>query len=178
MSDTLVLNANGKPLSYHPLSAVHWHISIKLIFLNKVRILEEYSDWVVHSPTSELVMPSVVILKQYMNFMPVPKFNRYNVHLRDLFSCQYCGCGVHYNEATLDHVKPRSKGGDTSWLNVVTACQTCNTDKGSKIIKPLRSAYKPHIKELENKRRRFPIVLKDVIWNRYLDWPEELVNIA
>ena len=52
--------------------------------------------------------------------------------LRDKFSCQYCGSG---EELTFDHLLPRSKGGETNWDNVVTACSACNVKKGGKLLK-------------------------------------------
>ena len=179
MSDTLILNADGQPLSYIPISAVHWHISVKLIWLEKARILEEYSDWTIHSPTTEILVPSVMILKQYMRFNTEPKFSRFNVHLRDLFTCQYCGCEVDMHKGTLDHVLPRSYKGPSTWENVVTACQPCNTRKGNNPrILPKKSPYKPNIHELTNKRKRYPVQLKTPNWNRYLNWPEDLIKVA
>ena len=99
-------------------------------------------------------VPSIMILNKYYRQEKEPKFTRGNVHLRDLFTCQYCGCEVKHNEATLDHVIPRSKGGPSAWNNIVTACSPCNVHKGSKKLQPARLPYKPHYYELENKRKQ------------------------
>ena len=68
MSDTLILNSNGKPVSVMPLSTVHWHLSVKLLWLNKASVLEYHDDWVLHSPSSQITVPSVMMLREYMNF--------------------------------------------------------------------------------------------------------------
>ena len=91
MSDTLILNADGSPLSLLPISAVNWHLSIKFIWLDKFKVLEYYDDWIIHSPSTEMHVPSVLIAKQYLNLARHPRFSRNNVYLRDLFTCQYCG---------------------------------------------------------------------------------------
>ena len=179
MSDTLILNADGQPLSYIPISAVHWHISIKLIWLEKARILEEYSDWTIHSPTTEILVPSVMILKQYMKFNTEPKFSRFNVHLRDLFTCQYCGCQVDMHKGTLDHVLPRSYKGASTWENVVTACSTCNVKKGGKLfevsgMRLFNKPYRPTIDDLHKNGRNFPPNFLHESWMDYLYWDIEL----
>ena len=63
-------------------------------------------------------LPSVIALKSYIRPQSNPNFTRFNVFLRDKFSCQYCGSK---DELTFDHLLPRSKGGKTNWGNVVTA---------------------------------------------------------
>lgn len=178
MSDTLILNSNGKPVSVMPLSTVHWHLSVKLLWLNKASVLEYHDDWILHSPSSQMTVPSVMMLREYMNFSKKPRFSRYNVHLRDLFTCQYCNCEVGMNEGTLDHIVPKSRGGKSDWLNIVTACETCNNDKGSTIASPKKYPHVPNIYELENKRKRYPIYLKTASWNKYLNWPVNLINVA
>ena len=75
-------------------------------------------------------LPSVVSLKTYIRPSRRPAFTRFNVFLRDEFECQYCGDP---NDLTFDHVVPRSKGGRTTWENVVTACSPCNLTKGGRM---------------------------------------------
>ena len=86
----LVLNADYRPLSYFPLSTWHWQETIKAIFLERVLALSHY-DLVVHSPSSVLRLPSVVALEYIPRTAAL--FTRFNVFLRDRFSCQYCGDG-------------------------------------------------------------------------------------
>jgi len=181
MSDTLVLNADGNPLSLLPLSAVNWHLSIKLIWLDKFKILENYEDWVIHSPSTEMQVPSVLMSKEYINLARYPRFSRNNVYLRDLFTCQYCGCEhnqKNWKDLTLDHVVPRSLGGHANWENIVTACFDCNIHKGSKNIKPKQMPHKPDYWELANKRSQFPLTVPHHTWTNYPNWDQNLVKIA
>src|SRR5690242_118354 len=124
----LVLNADHRPLSYFPLSLWSWQDAIKAVFLERVNILEEY-DRIVHSPSFEMRIPSVVSLKTYVRPARNPAFTRFNLFLRDRFECQYCGAD---EDLTFDHVIPRSRGGRTTWDNVVTACAPCNLLKGGR----------------------------------------------
>ena len=110
----LVLNADFRPLSYYPLSLWSWQDAIKAVFLDRVNIVSNY-DRFVRSPTFEMQLPSVVSLKTYIKPSRHPAFTRFNVFLRDRFTCQYCGAR---EDLTFDHVLPRSKGGTTTWENV------------------------------------------------------------
>ena len=86
----LVLNADYRPLSYYPLSIWCWQDAIKAVFLERVNIVSEY-DRTVRSPSFEMRLPSVVSLKTYVKPSRHPAFTRFNVFLRDRFTCQYCG---------------------------------------------------------------------------------------
>ena len=123
----LVLNADFRPLSYYPLSLWSWQDAIKAVFLERVNIVANY-DRAVHSPSLEMKLPSVVSLKTYVKPATQPAFTRFNVFLRDRFSCQYCGS---HDDLTFDHLLPRSRGGHTTWDNVVAACSPCNLRKGN-----------------------------------------------
>ena len=126
----LVLNADYRPLSYYPLSLWSWQDSIKSVYLDRVTIVNNY-DRVIRSPSFSMKLPSVIALKSYIAPQSNPNFTRFNVFLRDKFSCQYCGSK---SELTFDHLLPRSKGGKTDWNNVVTACSSCNVKKGGDLI--------------------------------------------
>ena len=126
----LVLNADYRPLSYYPLSLWSWQDSIKSVYLDRVTIVNNY-DRVVRSPSFYMKLPSVIALKSYIKPQSNPNFTRFNVFLRDKFSCQYCGSK---SELTFDHLLPRSKGGKTDWNNVVTACSSCNVKKGGHLL--------------------------------------------
>ena len=103
----LVLNADFRPLSYYPLSLWSWQETVKAVFLDRVNIVSEY-DRFVRSPTFEMRLPSVVSLKTYVKPALYPAFTRFNVFLRDRFTCQYCGAK---DDLTFDHLIPRSRGG-------------------------------------------------------------------
>ena len=87
---TLVLNADFRPLSYYPLSVWPWQLSVKAALSGRVNTIVEY-DRVVRSPNMEMALPSVVSLKEYVQLVNRPAFTRFNVFLRDKFTCQYSG---------------------------------------------------------------------------------------
>ncbi len=117
----LVLNADFRPLSYFPLSLWSWQDTVKAVFMARVNVVSEY-DRAVHSPSLEMKIPSVISLKEYVPMSRRPAFTRFNVFLRDSFSCQYCGSRLAAENLTFDHVVPRARGGRTVWENVVAAC--------------------------------------------------------
>ena len=117
---TLVLNADFRPLSYFPLSLWQWQETVKAVVLRRVNVVSEY-DQVVHSPSIELRLPSVIALREYVPPAPRPAFTRFNVFLRDRFTCQYCGELGPAHQLTFDHVIPRSCGGRTTWENIEPA---------------------------------------------------------
>ena len=171
----LVLNADYRPLSYYPLSLWSWQDAIKAVFLDRVNIVSEY-DRTVRSPTFEMRLPSVVSLKTYVKPSRNPAFTRFNVFLRDKFSCQYCGAR---DDLTFDHVVPRSRGGKTVWTNVVTACGSCNLLKGNRLPKqsgmfPKQKPIQPTSYMLQENGRAFPPNYLHESWRDYLYWDTEL----
>jgi 5-methylcytosine-specific restriction endonuclease McrA len=171
----LVLNADYRPLSYFPLSVWNWQDTIKAVFLDRVTILEEY-DRTIASPSFSMRLPSVVCLKTYVKPARHPAFTRFNVFLRDRFTCQYCGTR---DELTFDHVIPRVHGGHTTWENIVAACSPCNLRKGGYLphqiaMHPLQKPYKPTIMDLQRIGRHFPPNHLHESWMDYLYWDAEL----
>lgn len=174
----LVLNADYRPLSYFPLSVWSWQDTIKAVCMNRVNILEEY-DRVVRSPTMAFKLPSVISLKEYVPAERRPAFTRFNVFLRDLFACQYCSGRFAIHDLTFDHVIPKSRGGRTTWENVVTACSCCNLRKGSKLPRevkmfPRREPERPSTRQLHEHGRAFPPNFLHHTWRDYLYWDSEL----
>ena len=171
----LVLNADYRPLSYYPLSLWPWQDAVKAAWLDRVAIVAEY-DEVVRSPSTEIRIPSVVVLKDYVKPQKRVAFTRFNLFLRDEFHCQYCGTR---GDLTFDHVVPRAAGGVTSWENVVAACSKCSREKRSKSLhragmslrKPPR---RPGAEELRNVGRKFPPGYLHDSWMDYLYWDSEL----
>ena len=171
----LVLNADYRPLSYFPLSLWPWQEAIKAAFLDRVQIVAEY-DTLVHSPSMAMRLPSVVVLRDYVRPARYPAFTRFNLFLRDEFLCQYCGSG---GELTFDHVTPRSRGGRTTWENVVAACGRCNLRKASLTLRQAgmslnRLPRRPEVMELQNKGRKFPPNFLHESWLDFLYWDAEL----
>lgn len=177
-SPALVLNADFRPLSYFPLSLWPWQDAIKAVFMDRVTVLSEY-DLAVHSPSIEMKLPSVISLKEYIPSNRKPAFTRFNVFLRDRFTCQYCGRPDTTERLTFDHVVPRSRGGRTSWSNVVTACSPCNLKKGNLMPKkcgmiPRRTPAEPSSFALQDHGRSFPPNFLHESWHDYLYWDSEL----
>jgi 5-methylcytosine-specific restriction endonuclease McrA len=171
----LVLNADFRPLSYYPLSLWCWQDAIKAVFLDRVNIVSQYNR-TVRSPSFEMKLPSVVSLKTYIKPSRHPAFTRFNVFLRDRFICQYCGAR---EELTFDHLVPRSKGGITTWENVVAACSCCNLRKGDRLAReahmwPARHPYRPTVNDLHQNGRLFPPNYLHESWMDYLYWDSVL----
>lgn len=167
--DTLVLNKDAQPISILPLSAIGWQEAIKYMWLDRVHVLEWYDDWIVRSPSWETRVPAVMMVKDYVKNKKYPRFSKYNVTLRDRFTCQYCETNVGTNTVTMDHVLPISKGGKTVWENIVAACGPCNSKKGNDMhMKPIREPYKPSYYELANIRKTLPFDLRHPSWKDYL----------
>ena len=177
-SPALVLNADFRPLSYFPLSLWSWQEAVKAVFLGRVNIVANY-DHAVRSPSFEMRLPSVISLKAYVASSRRPAFTRFNVFLRDRFTCQYCGDRFPTQELTFDHVIPRSKGGKTTWDNVVAACARCNLVKGDRTpraaaMMPLVRPLQPTTYQLQENGRSFPPNFLHESWRDFLYWDTEL----
>ncbi|MEM6841861.1 MAG: HNH endonuclease [Bacteroidota bacterium] len=116
---------------YQPLTICSMERAFLLVFLNKAELLTEAENEEIRTVNKSFPCPAVIRLYRYVN-LPYRGvvLTRQNVFKRDKFTCQYCGAT---KKLTLDHVIPRSKGGKTSWNNLVTACQPCNTRKGDRL---------------------------------------------
>ncbi len=171
----LVLNADYRPLSYYPLSLWPWQETVKAVCMDRVLIAAEY-DATVRSQRMEMRIPSVVVLKDYVKPRKRVAFTRFNLFLRDEFTCQYCGA---HHDLTFDHVVPRAMGGVTSWENVVAACAPCNLRKGAKSLRHSglrlrRPPLRPTAQDLIAVGRRFPPNHLHDSWTDFLYWDAEL----
>ncbi len=174
----LVLNADFRPLSYFPLSLWSWQDAVRAVFLDRVAVLSEY-EVEVRSPSQAMRLPSVIALRDYVTTARRPAFTRFNVFLRDGFTCQYCAVRHPAPDLTFDHIIPRSRGGRTVWENVITACGACNLRKGARLPRecrmyPLQPPRRPSTWELQDRGRAFPPNYLHESWRDYLYWDSEL----
>jgi 5-methylcytosine-specific restriction endonuclease McrA len=127
MQQVLVLNASYEPLNVTTVRRAH-----VLVFKGKAEVIEELEQ-PLRSATDTYPRPHVIRLVQYVR---VPrtlqrKISRRALFARDGWRCMYCGTTS--GRLTLDHVVPRSRGGDSVWENVVTSCAPCNMRKGNRL---------------------------------------------
>jgi 5-methylcytosine-specific restriction endonuclease McrA len=133
----LVLNA-----SYEPLCVVPSRRAVVLVLTGKGVALAE-GDGVLHSERADVQVPAVVRLTRFVKvpFRATVPLTRKAVFARDGGRCVYCGAAA----TSLDHVVPKSRGGEHSWDNVVSACGRCNHVKADRGIAELgwRLRHKP-----------------------------------
>jgi 5-methylcytosine-specific restriction endonuclease McrA len=129
------MRANKKVLvlnqSYQPISVTTVKKAVNPTWRNKVDTIE-ISEQTLRSPNAEFPLPLVIRLKSGVKYNPFRRveLNRRNLFKRDKNCCVYCGSK---ENLTVDHVIPRSRGGKTTWDNVVTACHPCNNKKDNKM---------------------------------------------
>jgi 5-methylcytosine-specific restriction endonuclease McrA len=142
LAPVLVLNRSFQPVRIT--SARH---AFTLLYLGRARALDtrfepvDFEQWSavapgpnddsIGTPRGLIRVPRVLILSGYNRVPSAPlRLSRRNVFLRDNFTCQYCAGRPPVRDLNLDHVLPRSRGGKSSWDNLVTSCRTCNVKKG------------------------------------------------
>ncbi|HVE67284.1 MAG TPA: HNH endonuclease [Solirubrobacteraceae bacterium] len=129
MARVLVLNA-----TYEPINVTTVRRAAVLLLKEKAEIVE-HANWELRSENLTLPRPVVIRL---VSFVRVPrdthrrKITRRAVFARDRWTCQYCGSR---GNLTVDHVVPRSKGGPSSWDNIVASCAPCNRRKGDQLLR-------------------------------------------
>lgn len=141
-TNVLVLNQD-----YQPLSVCSVQRSLVLLFLGKAELLHDVPEQVVSTVSTTFDYPSVIRLKRYIR-LPYKEVmpTRRNILKRDRMKCQYCETT---QDLTIDHILPRSRGGEDTWTNLVAACTKCNQKKGNRTPDeanmPLkRKPFKPH----------------------------------
>lgn len=128
---------------------------------------EDLEDEWVRTPSLEIRVPRIIRLLVYEKLPErMVKFNRRNIYARDDGRCQYCGMRFPYKELTLDHVQPRSLGGNATWENIVCACVKCNVKKGGRRpenaeMKLIRQPKKP---------KRSPVLKLKIRSDKYRSW--------
>lgn len=121
--------------TYEPLGTVSVARAVVMTFKNSVTVEEYDGDRVLRSARAEFPVPSVIRRREYINIRrrrEASGMKRLRIYMRDKYRCQYCGEKKRVSDLTLDHILPRSRGGDNSPVNIVTACVPCNSRKGSR----------------------------------------------
>jgi 5-methylcytosine-specific restriction endonuclease McrA len=154
----LVLNATYEPIN---VTAVR---RAMVLLLKGVAQAEEMHSAEVHSAANAHRVPSVIRLLAYRHIPQQSRaLSRKNILLRDRNTCQFCGKVFPSSELTLDHVMPRSRGGRSSWENLVACCYRCNNNKGDRTPEEagIKLARKPRPFTLHTSHR-------DERWRKYL----------
>jgi 5-methylcytosine-specific restriction endonuclease McrA len=131
--DILLLNASEEILDI-----IDWVRAVKLLFAEKAEKPCNHTDcYKIKTSSGYFDLPSVIILRKYVHvpFVRCKLPSKRNVHRRDGNRCQYCGCHLNSRNSSVDHVMPRSRGGDHSWGNMVSACKPCNRKKANRTPK-------------------------------------------
>ena len=164
MQHVLVLNA-----SYEPLNVCSTRRAHVLVWKGKAEVVERL-DEPLRTATNTYVRPHVIRLVSYVRVPHSVKrrISRRALFARDGWRCVYCGSAT--GRLTLDHVVPRSRGGDSSWENVVTSCAPCNLRKGNRLLDEL------HIELAHAPRAPAPVLFIHLAtpkipagWERYLE---------
>lgn len=133
--------------TYFPVKIVSWQKAMVLLLTGKAEVVVDYNDRSIRSASAVFNLPMILKLNRRHHGDKVVRFTRMNVFLRDKCRCQYCAEYFAPHELTFDHVLPQSKGGKTSWENIVTCCTPCNTKKGA------RSPREAQMRLLKSPRR-------------------------
>jgi len=174
MLDVIVTAMGKKTLkldsSFRPIEVVDSLEALVLCLVGKAKAIENYAKKV-HSPSSSFYLPSVIVLKRYVKYQFTRLTpNRTNVLWRDKLQCQYCTREFQSEDLTLDHVFPKSRGGENTWENLVTACKRCNQKKGSRLLhetgmRLARPPVRPKNSALRTvKKEQINEIWKDYLW--------------
>jgi 5-methylcytosine-specific restriction endonuclease McrA len=163
----LVLNA-----SYEPINICGARRALVLVLKGVARTEEEQGS-TLHAARISVGMPSVIRLLEYRRIPHQTRaLSRKNILLRDRNSCQYCGVVLPAGELTLDHVHPRSRGGLSTWENLVACCHSCNRRKGNQLLTELRDMSlmrEPRPFSLHTSRHIMRMIgHSDQKWRKYL----------
>ncbi|MBW4028154.1 MAG: HNH endonuclease [Acidobacteria bacterium] len=163
----LVLNA-----SYEPINICGARRALVLVLKGVARTEEEQGS-TLHAARVRMPLPSVIRLLEYRRIPHQTRaLSRKNILLRDRNSCQYCGVVLHANELTLDHVIPRSRGGLSTWENLVACCHACNRRKGNQLLHELEDMKlmrEPRPFSLHTSRHIMRMIgHSDPHWRKYL----------
>jgi 5-methylcytosine-specific restriction endonuclease McrA len=195
-SDVLVLNRN-----FFAIQITSWQRALTLVYADHARVVDTeyrtytFDDWCelsalladhpagfVRTPEFKIAIPEVIALRMYDKLPRMEvKFTRRNIYEHYQYRCCYCGHKFPTTELNLEHVVPRSRGGKSTWDNVVTSCVTCNLKKGNKLlhesgmtllIKPAKPRWNRGLSLMV-----CPNIRMRVSWQKFIDtvyWNSEL----
>src|ERR1700761_4123935 len=162
----LVLNA-----SYEPINICGARRALVLV-LKGVARTEEEQGMELHSARLRMSLPSVIRLLEYRRIPHQTRaLSRKNILLRDRNTCQYCGVVLSSADLTLDHVIPRSRGGLSTWENLVACCHPCNRRKGNRLLHEteMKLFKEPRPFTLHTSRHIMRMIGRsDTKWRKYL----------
>lgn len=162
----LVLNA-----SYEPINICAARRAIVLV-LKGLAMPEEENGHFLHAARIAMRVPSVIRLLEYRRIPHQTRaLSRKNILLRDRNTCQYCGVILSSGELTLDHVVPRSRGGSSTWENLVACCHSCNRRKGNHLLTEteMKLLKEPRPFTLHTSRHIMRMIGRsDLKWRKYL----------
>jgi 5-methylcytosine-specific restriction endonuclease McrA len=163
----LVLNA-----SYEPINICAARRALVLV-LKGVAMTEEENGHFLHAQRVAMRLPSVIRLLEYRRIPHQSRaLSRKNILLRDRNTCQYCGVVLPASELTLDHVVPRSRGGASTWENLVACCHSCNRKKGNSLLNEIHDMSlmrEPRPFNLHTSRHIMRMIGRsDAKWRKYL----------
>ena len=188
---TLVLNRNWQPIRIATVAR-----ALVMVFNGTARVVDPetfqtftWADWsrihprdgdrFVQAVTMRLKAPEVVVLNDYDRVpVNVVTFSRRNLFKRDHYVCQYCGRQAPPDELTIDHIVPRSQGGESTWENCVVACLDCNKRKGNRTPdqagmrlrrKPMRPKWQPLYALREIRIESWSKFISEAYWNVELE---------
>jgi 5-methylcytosine-specific restriction endonuclease McrA len=188
---TLVLNRNWQPIRIATVAR-----ALVMVFNGTARVVDPetfqtftWGDWsrihprdgdrFVQAVTMRLKAPEVVVLNDYDRVPAnVVTFSRRNLFKRDHYVCQYCGRQAPPDELTIDHIVPRSQGGESTWENCVVACLDCNKRKGNRTPdqagmrlrrKPMRPKWQPLYALREIRIESWSKFISEAYWNVELE---------
>jgi len=169
MAESLKMKALKLDASFRPIEIIDAIEALVMCFIGKATAVETYTREI-RSATQVFQLPAVIVLNKIIKFRRHGiQPTRHNLLWRDGHRCQYCAKKFPDQQLTLDHVIPKSRGGQNSWENLVVACKKCNQKKGSRL--PSESG----MQLLKPPRRPKESVLRSVkknqisnLWNNYL----------
>lgn len=177
----LELNADMRPIWYYPLSTINWADVIWLIAkgeqtgIPRIHVVDVYPGVYVRTGTRQFELPSVV---SHLKMRPWPRRvprTRYNLYVRDNFTCQYTGVKLPLDQLNFDHVIPKSQGGKDTWENLVACDRRINTLKRNQTpreagLKLIREPYEPTPQKMYDLGRMYPPRFLHTRWEDFLFW--------